>query len=68
MQFGEFFERYIEGQSVANREKPSSIDSKRRVWKNYLRERYDKMRLNEVKAAKEPIVKHAFREHAPIDA
>lgn len=48
--FGDFFERYIEGQAVANREKPSSIDGKRRVFKNYLKDRFSKTRLNELSA------------------
>lgn len=46
--FEEFFPRYIVGYSEANREKPSSIDSKRRLWKNYLQPRYSRTRLNEL--------------------
>ena len=47
--FGAFFERFMEGHAVANREKPSSIDSKRRVWRNYLHDAFAKMKLDELK-------------------
>lgn len=46
--FGDFFERYMKGQALANRQKPSSIDSKERIWKNYLAAPFGKMKLNEL--------------------
>lgn len=47
---GDFFGRYLAGHSVANREKPSSIDSKERIWKNYLQPFISKMKMNELVA------------------
>src|SRR5262245_29772429 len=48
--FGEFFPRYLEGQAIANREKPSSVLAKKAVWKNYVESRFSKLRLDELGA------------------
>lgn len=44
----EFWPRFIEGHSKANREKPSSIRSKQSVYENHLGPRFASRRLNEI--------------------
>lgn len=63
--FGDFFDRFLAGHSVANREKPSSIDSKERIWKNYLRPHFAKMKMNELVAEDVQLLKGRLSRLSP---
>jgi integrase len=43
-----FWPRFMEGHARANQEKPSSIETRERIWKNHLQPALGKLRLDEI--------------------